>query len=66
MINEDSAAGLCATCRYETAIRNDRGSTFHLCERSKTDTRFPRYPRLPVIACIGYHERSCTASSPRD
>src|SRR5206468_3541418 len=24
------------------------------CDRSKTDSRFPRYPRVPVTSCIGY------------
>ena len=27
------------------------------CERAKTDPRFPRYPPLPVRACIGYDEK---------
>src|SRR5262249_41804670 len=46
--------GLCATCAHATVVRNDRGSTFYLCERSKTDPGFPRYPRLPVVSCVGY------------
>ena len=59
-------AGLCATCEHARVITSDRGSRFYFCERSRTDPRFPRYPRLPVVACIGYDERSCTPSSPRD
>ena len=35
-------------------IISDRGSQFVLCEKSKTDPNFPRYPRLPVLACTGY------------
>jgi hypothetical protein len=35
-------------------IVSDRGSVFYLCELSKTDQRFPKYPRLPVLACVGY------------
>jgi hypothetical protein len=31
-----------------------KGSTFHLCERSKTDGRYPKYPPLPVLACRGW------------
>jgi hypothetical protein len=58
-------AGLCETCAHAKVIENDRGSTFYLCERSKTDARFPRYPRLPVVACIGYDEKRCTESSRR-
>ena len=59
-------AGLCATCQQARVIVSDRGSRFYFCERSKTDPAFPRYPPLPVIECIGYDERSCTPSSPRD
>ena len=50
-------AGLCDSCVHQKLIRNTRGSTFSLCERSKTDNRFPKYPRLPVARCAGYEER---------
>jgi hypothetical protein len=59
-------AGLCATCRHSAVIVSDRGSRFYRCERAKTDPRFPRYPPLPVVSCIGYDEEACTPSSPRD
>jgi hypothetical protein len=49
-------AGLCDSCRHQRVVRNTRGSTFSLCERSKTDPAFPRYPRLPVIECVGYEQ----------
>jgi hypothetical protein len=50
-------AGLCDLCRHQRVVRNTRGSTFSLCERSKTDPAFPRYPRLPVVECSGYEPR---------
>jgi hypothetical protein len=50
-------AGLCDRCRHQRVIRNTRGSTFSLCELSKTDPAFPRYPRLPVRACDGFVKR---------
>jgi hypothetical protein len=50
-------AGLCADCAYSRRMRNDRGSTFYLCERSKSDAAFPKYPRLPVRACAGYEAK---------
>jgi hypothetical protein len=28
-----------------------------MCERSKTDERYPKYPRLPVARCAGYEKR---------
>lgn len=50
-------AGLCDRCRHQRLIRNTRGSVFSLCERSKTDPGFPRYPRLPVLSCPGFQRR---------
>jgi len=46
--------GLCSQCRHARLIESNKGSTFLLCELSKTDPRFPKYPRLPVLACSGY------------
>lgn len=46
--------GLCRTCRHARTVRNPRGSVFWLCERSRTDPDFPRYPHLPVLRCVGY------------
>jgi hypothetical protein len=31
-----------------------KGSRFYLCELSEADPRFPKYPPLPVLRCIGY------------
>ncbi len=47
-------AGLCASCRHAREVVSGKGSRFVLCELSRTDRRFPRYPQLPVLACIGY------------
>jgi hypothetical protein len=35
-------------------IESRKGSRFVLCERSRTDPAFPRYPPLPVVRCGGY------------
>ena len=48
-----SDAGLCATCMHCRVI-HARRSDFYMCERSFTDERFPKYPRLPVVRCVGY------------
>lgn len=45
--------GLCSTCRHAHRIQAAR-SIFWRCRLSETDTRFARYPRLPVISCIGH------------
>jgi DNA-3-methyladenine glycosylase I len=56
-------AGLCDSCRHQRVVRNTRGSSFSLCERSKDDERYPRYPRLPVRSCAGYEPRRCWETS---
>jgi len=39
-------------------VSNTRGSRFSLCERSREDPAYPRYPRLPVLECAGYERRA--------
>jgi hypothetical protein len=51
------AAGLCDTCAFQRRVPNTRGSTFSLCNRSREDPAYPRYPRLPVLGCAGYERR---------
>ena len=51
-------AGLCDSCRHQRVIRNTRGSVFSMCERSKTEPEYPKYPRLPVTECAGYEKRA--------
>ena len=51
---DSSREGLCATCRHARRVTSDRGSVFLLCDLSRTDARFPRYPPLPVQRCEGY------------
>lgn len=58
-------AGLCDTCVHQRVVRNTRGSSFSLCRRSKEEPdKYPRYPRVPVIACPGYERRSGGVASP--
>jgi hypothetical protein len=59
-------AGLCNSCVHQRVVRTTRGSVFSLCQRSKAEPdRFPRYPRLPVTACVGY-ERGAAADEGAD
>lgn len=50
---EDAARGLCARCAQMRLVVTPR-SEFLLCERSKHDPSYPRYPRLPVRECAGF------------
>jgi hypothetical protein len=45
--------GLCARCRHARQVATPR-SLFWLCERSRTDTSYARYPRLPMLDCPGF------------
>ncbi len=54
--DEKETAGLCATCVNMRRIVSDRGSVFYLCELSKTDPNFLKYPRLPVMECAAYQQ----------
>ncbi|HEX5521601.1 MAG TPA: hypothetical protein VFX29_07875 [Longimicrobiaceae bacterium] len=46
--------GLCGRCTHARVIETRTGSRFFLCQRSAADPAFPRYPRLPVLACRGF------------
>ena len=48
------AVGLCDRCRNVKRVQTRTGSTFYLCQLSSVDPRFPRYPRLPVVRCLGF------------
>jgi len=48
------ANGLCDGCRHQRLVPNSRGSVFSLCERSREDPAYPRYPRIPVLSCPGF------------
>jgi hypothetical protein len=52
------AAGLCGSCVHQQLVHTTRGSTFSLCLRSRTDPAYPKYPRLPVLACPGHEPRA--------
>lgn len=47
-------AGLCDDCRHQRLVPNTRGSIFSLCERSRQDPDYLRYPPLPVLSCRGF------------
>ena len=54
---EVAHAGLCSDCLHAGRVESARGSVFILCNLSLTDPRFPKYPRLPVLACDGYKKK---------
>ena len=53
---------LCQRCAHVKVITSAKGSTFLLCQLSAVDSRFPRYPPQPVVACGGYMPAAATDS----
>ncbi|MET0396859.1 MAG: hypothetical protein ABW277_08560 [Longimicrobiaceae bacterium] len=50
----EPSPGLCASCANVRVVRSGKGSTFYMCELSRVDPAFPKYPRLPVLRCRGF------------
>jgi hypothetical protein len=48
---------LCERCEHARLVTSARGSEFWRCDLSERDPRFPKYPRLPVIRCVGFEAR---------
>jgi len=61
---ERERTGLCADCVHARRVESSRGSLFLLCELSRSDPRFTKYPRLPVLSCPGYQNNLGSAESP--
>jgi len=53
-----TAAGLCDTCTRAQIVTSSKGSSFVFCRQSEIDPAFPKYPRLPVVACDAYLSRT--------
>jgi propionyl-CoA synthetase len=46
--------GLCAGCQHAKLNETRRGTAYLRCTRAAWDSRLPRYPRLPVMECVGF------------
>ncbi|WP_235905528.1 hypothetical protein [Tautonia marina] len=53
----EMAASLCRSCVSKRDVVTGKGSRFLLCERSRTDPSFPKYPMQPVLSCPGFEPR---------
>ncbi len=63
--SESERVGLCFSCQHVRLVRTDRGSIFYQCQRSVTDPKYSKYPRLPVLQCRGYEKKGEPPDSPR-
>jgi hypothetical protein len=61
---ERDCAGLCADCVHARSVESSRGSVFLLCELSRSDPRFAKYPRLPVLSCPGFEKNAKQSDRP--
>lgn len=50
--------GLCGRCEYARRNTTRRGTTYLRCGRASWDDRLVRYPRLPVLECVGFRAAS--------
>jgi hypothetical protein len=48
--------GLCDRCAHQQLVQSGRGSLFSLCRQGLTDPDWPKYPRMPVLACPRFRE----------
>jgi hypothetical protein len=55
-LRPDDRVGLCARCRHSRTVPTHT-SLYWMCELSKIDPRFDKYPRLPVLSCVGFQHR---------
>jgi len=47
-------SSLCETCSRMREVVTPKGSRFLLCQMSRTDPRYAKYPPQPVVRCEGY------------
>jgi hypothetical protein len=51
---------LCETCALVREVITPKGSRFLLCQLSKTDPAYPKYPPQPVVRCEGHQKKDET------
>ncbi len=56
-MNNPPFVGLCAACQHVRPVHSAKGSLFVLCDFAKIDSRFPKYPPLPVLHCPAFQPR---------
>jgi hypothetical protein len=55
---------LCETCASVRQVNTPKGSRFLLCELSRTDPAFPKYPPQPVVYCDGFQQKDTKEEGP--
>ena len=60
-----SRFGLCDSCAHQRLIRSGRGSSFSMCEIGLRDPDWPKYPRMPVLACPRFDAQRVSSTDRR-
>ena len=50
-------SSLCESCARMREVVTPKGLRFLLCQMSKSDPAFPKYPPQPVVRCDGYQQK---------
>jgi hypothetical protein len=56
---------LCESCVWLREVISGRGSRFLLCQLSKSNPDYPKYPPQPVRHCDGYERKQDETASAR-
>jgi hypothetical protein len=48
---------MCETCAIMREIITPKGTRYLLCQLSKIDPEYPKYPPQPVVRCDGYRKK---------
>jgi hypothetical protein len=64
-MTDPPSAGLCARCAFRRDVVT-ANSRFVLCRRSFDDPAYPKYPRLPVVHCVGFVEVVQDEAAPKE
>ena len=51
---------LCDQCARMREVISGKGSRFLLCQLSRVNPHYPKYPNQPVLRCLGFIEVEMT------
>jgi hypothetical protein len=49
---------LCETCAWMREVITPKASRFLLCQLSKTNLAYPKYPPQPIVRCEGFMQNT--------
>lgn len=51
---------LCEYCSHMKPIISGKGKVFVQCRKHFEDASYPKYPRVPVLRCLGFNDLNPT------